>query len=987
MMSSFLSGHWLPLVINTVLQSLFMLASVAVALVCTRKASAARRHLISVAALGALLLAPLISLLIPAPKPLLQVSGTGLTLHRSPVRTLAPLVPSARTGVAAASPENISPSRPATEQIPVTSPVPPRVMDSAHATPVGAPVAAAPVSLFRFLPWLAAIWLIGVLLVLGRLLVGFDRIRRIVRQSDSLLSESLQIQIRAILSEVGITRSITIVQASSRNPVSVAMTWGVWEANLLLPAEAAQWPDERLRVVLLHELAHIHRHDWLTQMLGQIVCAFYWFHPFVWLLNRQTQIEAERACDDAVLLAGVRAKVYAGHLLEVVKTMQAGREAPSAAVAMARPTQVRYRLQSILNAQRNRQSPSRSVRALVLLGTGLLLCVLSLLRPLAWANGHQQTTDFKRLPAIGPVVLLPNGASVELVAVGTDPTGYGFGDDWWTPDGKPVLELPKDQALPFASREYSYPDTLLRRALFFRVQVDPHLKQGVEFSTTGYVVDPTRHLQTASYRYGRNVRSDGYLLPPRPSVGTVLLGLPPTQTRCTYRFGIATGPWETIATTHLAPQPEPDAISIPADAILNQTRIVPDDMPHLSYQDPRGEHSLSLLGSHAPLGDVARRIVALDKDGKELSLGVLSYDDRRQIQQVPAWAQTRIAALRLQVRPYQWAEFKDILLVHTPAKKPLAIAAPPALPAFRHTFACGITLNVSAVTESRKEGGLWWKPDGTPLSGPVKGYEWLLGNFDAGWEHRVRPRALVLQLTSSRTMLSYTSAVRFVPSVPDETDAMLPGTESIIDRGHLFPSGTLHDFPKDLRQATLRYGIAAGPWKAVATIPMPTDARHAGPTGDPDQGGVIVEVPGYPKTGDVPRLEYDTLAGEHRDLPFKILDPVYLQDVARRFVAVDRAGHVFPLQSNNAAQETLDSAGHPIPLDPANAGRTDLPVGDYFRIEEDIVDLGYGDTGYRHDSTRFDLNQIREIRLEIRPYEWAEFPNIALQPKKTGSAH
>ncbi len=982
MISSLLSGHWLPLVIDMSLQSLLVLAAAAFTLFCTRKMSAARRHLISAAALGTLLLIPPMALMIPAQKPLLQVSGPGLTLRVSPVRDLSPSAQPESSSAAAVRPEPASAPSPAIGQIPAAAPVSPAATVSAQATSA----AASSLSLSRFAPWLAAFWLMGALTVLARLLIGLDRIRRIARRNKRALPEALQTRIAAVLSEAGFTSPIHIMQAGQEDTISAAMIWGVGKATLLLPADAAQWPAERLRVVVLHELAHIRRHDWLTQMLGQLVCALYWFHPLVWLLDRHTQIEAERACDDAVLLAGVRAKEYAMHLLDVVKAMQAGREVPSAAVAMARPTQVHYRLHNILNAKRSRQSPTRLVRTLVLLATSLLLCAVSWLRPLAWADGNKQAAAFKRLPAIGPVVDLPNGVSVELVAVGLDPSGYGDGNDWWTPDGKPVLELPKEETLIFASREYGYPASILRRALFFRLQTAPGVSQGVDFSTTGYVVDPTQHLQTALYRHGRNERGEGYILPRRATTGTVPIGFPAADTHCTYRFGIATGPWETITTTRLTPQPTPDTITIPDTALPNRTMLVQNDTPHLSYQDSRGEeHTLSLLGGRAPLGDVARRIVALDKDGKELSLGMISsYDARMQSQQVPAWAQAHITALRLQVRPYQWAEFRNILLVHNLAGNSVALSPPPALSAFRHTFSCGITLSVPAVTESRKDGGLWWKPDGTLLPGPVKGYDWLVSNFP-GWLHRMRPRALVFQLTSSRTFLSYSSAVRFVPSVPDDSDAMLPGTESLLPKNYLFSSGALHDFPPNLRQATLRYGIAVGPWRAVASIPMPADARHAGPAGDPDQGGVSVEVPGYPKTGDVPMLTYHTPEGKLCDLPFKILDTAYLQDVARRFVAVDKTGRIFLLKSNNASQETLDKAGNPIPRDPANAGRPDLPVGDYLWREEDTVDLGYGDTGYLHSITPFDLTQIREIRLEIRPYEWAEFRNIALQPTQRGA--
>ena len=53
--------------------------------------------------------------------------------------------------------------------------------------------------------------------------------------------------------------------------------------------------------MIAHELEHVRRSDWLTQVVARALTACYWFHPLVWLLNRAFTLEAERACDDAVL--------------------------------------------------------------------------------------------------------------------------------------------------------------------------------------------------------------------------------------------------------------------------------------------------------------------------------------------------------------------------------------------------------------------------------------------------------------------------------------------------------------------------------------------------------------------------------------------------------------------------------------------------------------------------------------------------------------
>ncbi|MBM3768223.1 MAG: M56 family metallopeptidase [Acidobacteria bacterium] len=73
---------------------------------------------------------------------------------------------------------------------------------------------------------------------------------------------------------------------------------------ILLPESAAEWPAERLDVVLTHELAHVRRWDLLWRLAGSAVCCVYWFHPLAWWAAAQQRRESEMSCDDQVLNHG-----------------------------------------------------------------------------------------------------------------------------------------------------------------------------------------------------------------------------------------------------------------------------------------------------------------------------------------------------------------------------------------------------------------------------------------------------------------------------------------------------------------------------------------------------------------------------------------------------------------------------------------------------------------------------------------------------------
>ena len=123
--------------------------------------------------------------------------------------------------------------------------------------------------------------------------------------------------LRSLLARLKFNRAVDLLKTNRRR---MPMTWGVIRPKLLLPEASQEWTEERRRVVLLHELAHAKRGDYLTNLVTQLACALYWFNPFVWFAARQMIAERERACDDVVLRHGARPSDYAEQLLHIAAT-------------------------------------------------------------------------------------------------------------------------------------------------------------------------------------------------------------------------------------------------------------------------------------------------------------------------------------------------------------------------------------------------------------------------------------------------------------------------------------------------------------------------------------------------------------------------------------------------------------------------------------------------------------------------------------------
>jgi TonB family protein len=240
--------------------------------------------------------------------------------------------------------------------------VPDSAVSARAGRPAREPVAAWPAATIT--------WAVGFVAVAGSLLAGLLRLARLARHAEPV-SDPRWLRLTEHVSDaLDLKRPVTLLQTDMPG---VLATWGVYRPSVLLPAHARTWTDQRIHVVLSHELAHIRRRDWLVQMSAEVLRSLCWYNPLMWMACARLRRESEQACDD-VVLAAVPARDYAAHLLELARICRGTAPAWASAMPMARPSTLERRIAAMLNPRLNRTALSRRAIAL----TAVLLLGLTL---------------------------------------------------------------------------------------------------------------------------------------------------------------------------------------------------------------------------------------------------------------------------------------------------------------------------------------------------------------------------------------------------------------------------------------------------------------------------------------------------------------------------------------------------------------------------------------------------------------------------------
>ena len=229
---------------------------------------------------------------------------------------------------------------------------------------------------------LPPLWLFGVAFAIAHFMLGTALIAWTAHRSRPVDDETWRALLAEAQARLRLRRRVDMRQTAA---ITLPIVWGYRRPVVLLPEDAVQWPHERRRAFLLHELAHVARYDCFTQTLACLVRALYWPHPLVWWAVAALRREAERACDDRVVSAGTDAPEYAQHLLDAARRLPRAPRTLAPASAVVERTRLGDRLLALLDENLNRRAITRRTLAVGGLAALVAIAVVATLQPVARA--------------------------------------------------------------------------------------------------------------------------------------------------------------------------------------------------------------------------------------------------------------------------------------------------------------------------------------------------------------------------------------------------------------------------------------------------------------------------------------------------------------------------------------------------------------------------------------------------------------------------
>lgn len=170
----------------------------------------------------------------------------------------------------------------------------------------------------EILPLLVNAWMVGFVLLSIRFAGGLFYVQRLKTQQTRPVSPYWRRKLLSLQKKLDLNKAVLLLESAL---VKTPMVVGHIKPVILIPLGAfTRLPSEELEGILLHELGHILRNDYLVNLLQSLVETLFFYHPAVWWLSNRIRTEREHCCDDIAIAASGDPRTFATalyHLQEV----------------------------------------------------------------------------------------------------------------------------------------------------------------------------------------------------------------------------------------------------------------------------------------------------------------------------------------------------------------------------------------------------------------------------------------------------------------------------------------------------------------------------------------------------------------------------------------------------------------------------------------------------------------------------------------------
>lgn len=198
-------------------------------------------------------------------------------------------------------------------------------------------------ALSAIVPWVTPFWMLGVLVFSARNLAGLAMVHKMRRRGVCSAPERWQSELGRLAARVRVSRQVGLLESCIAD---VPLVLGYFRPLILLPIGLlTRLPAGQIEAILLHELVHIRRHDYLINVLQRAAEALLFYHPAAWWISKVMRVEREHCCDDLVVQIRGDAHEYAVALTALEENRRFKYESAVAATGGTLVNRVRRLLQ------------------------------------------------------------------------------------------------------------------------------------------------------------------------------------------------------------------------------------------------------------------------------------------------------------------------------------------------------------------------------------------------------------------------------------------------------------------------------------------------------------------------------------------------------------------------------------------------------------------------------------------------------------------